>query len=279
MGRIIQIPNQGIILPDYRRRFVEPAGGGGTLDDTALQVRYYFDEVTSGLPGDLTVVDHGPATAMDLTLTDNVPSRLRYAGSAPQLALESHSSTTHDGRAQADIAAGDKIDSNLIGSKVATLEIVFSLSAGTTNVGRLFVINGSGGENARFGIVCDNAAAADWQFFLNGSKMRDVAQSAGTRYVVHIVLDTNLATADDRIKIYVNGSLASPTVVSNPSQNSTLTDAGQDIFLNAFNRESSGSWARAVEGFLYYAALYSAAFSASRVSDHYDILTTDDDTP
>jgi hypothetical protein len=40
-----------------------------------------------------------------------------------------------------------------------------------------------------------------------------------------------------------------------------------------------GSANRSVEGGLYYGAVYSEAFTASRVSDHYDILVLDDDEP
>ena len=97
------------------------------------------------------------------------------------------------------------------------------------------------------------------------------------RAVWHAVVDTTQATANDRIRIYKDGTLQSPTVDANPAQNATLAMATSSrLFM--FNR-GSATFARSMDGVLFYAALYSSAFSAANVTTNFDILTLDDDTP
>lgn len=256
---------------------LDNTAAGGGLVDTGLQVRYFLDEAASGT-SPTTVADAGPATTLPLTINYGAgDTDLEWAEPASnQRGLEFKDDAGNQ-RASYDIpGSGDKISDNIIGADKITFEIVFSTTGVSTSTGRLFVINGDLGENARFGLTGNSFAI---HFNWNGSVVRSWTVTTGVRSVWHIVIDTTQATANDRVKVYKDGSIFSPTIDSNMAQNNTLSDNSEDIWLNIGNRESSGSFARSLNGIIQYAALYSGVFTAANVTTNFDILTDDDDSP
>ena len=101
--------------------------------------------------------------------------------------------------------------------------------------------------------------------------------SLTTRQVVHVVLDTNLDPAGDRVKLYQNGMLM-------PKDNTKCKDpaksAGVDLLTNrhlVLGNTEDGQ--RSPKGTIYYAALYEKPFTQARAAEHAKILLASDDAP
>ncbi len=95
------------------------------------------------------------------------------------------------------------------------------------------------------------------------------------RVVLHAVLDTTQANPDDRYHLYINGA-HHPTLESNPPPQDLAIALGTGRELVLGNR-TVGS--RAMEGVLYYAAIYSSALSDEQVAQNAALLLINDDTP
>jgi hypothetical protein len=243
------------------------------LSDTGLVCRYYFDEATSGTSP--TAVPDTSGNAYHLDTINYGSGNMAWAGSAGATGLES-TATTGTQRALRALVTSDALLTALNGATQVTMELVVRVDAISASTGRVFVINDTAGGNPRLG-VAGNSTSNFW-FFFNG-KYSEIANLGTSKQVLHVVWDTTAGTDDPRIKLYVNGSftadLGSATGIA---QDETLSIAsGQNLI--AFNRESSGSFDRSFDGVLFYASLYSGAFDSTRVSDHYDVLTADDDEP
>jgi hypothetical protein len=187
--------------------------------------------------------------------------------------------TTGDQRAVFAIndSSGDKFRDSVAGAQTLTLEVVCAIDAFTGTSSRAVAINDDNGSSPDFGFAGINAAS-DWTLWWEGTQVRTFSAATGTRFVWHFVYDTTQGTANDRIKIYKDGSVITPTVDANPTQNDTLAFGNGRQFIIP-NREDGASWGRATDGQIFYAALYTTAFSAQDCSDNYDVLTLDDDTP
>jgi hypothetical protein len=245
------------------------------LNNTGLVVRYYIDEAASGT-GPTAVLDKsGVGTAANLSIVyDGV---LQYTEDANgNRGILNNSTVFGNQRLVYAIQSGDKILSNINGSTVATLEVVATLTEANSSGSRIFGINNTAGAGGSF--ILRVHGVTDWQFGLNNVTRRSWNGGSNTRDVWHIVFDSSQSNEADRGKIYRNGSLVSATTVNSIPQGTTIsTAAGENVI--AFNRENAGSFARSWKGTLFYAALYSVAFSSSRVADHYGVLTADDDEP
>lgn len=240
------------------------------LIDTNLVVRYFVDEAASGITP-TTVDDAGPATTQDLTIDyDAGTADLEYAEESGNRGLEFKDSA---GDQHASIALGTsgKIYDAFNGTKVATLELVCRVTLFSGSGGRIFGIqrlDGSDGECIVRGTDATNGEI--FQFAWQQVICRTFTISGNGRHVIHVVVDTAEATANDRIKVYVDGSVISPTVNANPTQNDTLLPSNDQLI--AGNRLAGGNYARSFTGVWFYGALYSGAFSAQDCSDNYDIL-------
>lgn len=246
------------------------------LVDTGLIVRYYIDEAASGTDPAAVVDTSGVGDAFDLTL--NYDGHLAYTEVSGDRGLVSDSDGDDQyARKLIDCTAPvDKVFDNLSGSTKATMEVVADVDSFSASTGRLFGVN-AGTSNPDFAFV---GAGTDFRLYINWVLVRSWTGTL-TRCVFHIVVDTTLETANDRIKIYENGSAITPDYDSNPDQNATIDLAADSTttYLYMFNRGTT-AWARSVVGTLYYAALYAGiAFSQEQVTQNYDILTADDDTP
>ncbi|MBI3894479.1 MAG: hypothetical protein HY313_00970 [Acidobacteria bacterium] len=256
-----------------------PVVARAQLDDTGLISRFYLDEAASGTgPTETVDAASGP---LNLTLNyDAGTADLEYTEVTGNRGLDSKD-TAGAQRADRNLAAGDKIYDGIHGSKTATFEIVVDQDGCSASNGRWFAINGRGGDNPHGGFNC--TATNNWTFYFNETGAEGYNDIDTTKVCLHVVYDTALADADDRVKIYENGTLLTESAAgTDPTQNATfnLTTCATACQLIMLNRETSGpAWARSVDGILFYAALYSVAFTATRAGDHCTILNADDDTP
>ncbi len=242
------------------------------LSDSGLVVRYYIDEATSG-QGPANVLDAGPSPAYDLPITYD-STNLNYEETGSNSGLECDA-TDGDQRADEVIedTSGDKIRDDFRGQQTYTAELVVRVDDFSASNGRVFAINVSG-NNPDFGIT--GTSGTVMRFYWEETLMRTIDPGTA-RAVWHIVIDTTEATANDRIKMYKDKVLQSPTVNANPAQNDTLIWANARRFF-LFNR-GTASFDRSMDGELSYLALYTEAFDQTRIDDHFDVLDPDDDTP
>ena len=244
------------------------------LVDTGLLVRYYVDEAASG-DGPANVLD-ASGNGYDVPIQYGVSSLFLYTEVSGNRGLECTSEGAVVGCIKSVSDASDILRDNLHGTQKATIEIVFDPDVFSAGGSRLLSVHPDDSGTGNFTLRATSLTVN--QFAWENTIMRTWDPSTSARQVVHIVVDTTLATANDRVKIYVNGTLQSPTINSNPALNDTLTLAASS-FLNLWCRGDFATPTRAPDGTLFYAAIYNSAFSQADVTTNFDILTADDDTP
>lgn len=246
------------------------------LVDTGVLMRYYIDEAASGT---------APSDALD-SVADPANLGLVYDGNmaydedaANKRHLESDA-VTGDQRGEFSIDdASDKIRDLDGNEQKWTWEVKVAVDAGTSSNGRIFVFQRDDvGDNPDLGFT---ATDQDFRFYWEEAIMRTWSITDANTTVWTAVVDTTQGTANDRIIIYKNGAdfSGSTSKIADPAQNDTLTlNASAAIFI--FNRRGSvGDFDRSFNGRLFYGAAYTSAFSAQDVSDNFDILDPNDDTP
>ncbi len=239
------------------------------LIDTGLVIRYYMDEAASGTGPSALSDDSGVGDAFNLDITYD--GHLAFTEDGGNRGLVSDS-TGDLQRALQFIVTADKMDSALTGSTSMTMEVVADISSGAAGTGRVAAINISTG-NPHFGFCL---TGTDARIYFDAVQVRSWTRVTG-RKVYHIVVDTSDGTANNRVLLYVDGSLdSSIDIDANPTQNDTIDVDAARLWL--FNR-GLGNYQRSIIGTIYYVALYSSALTSGNVSDNYDILTADDDTP
>lgn len=244
--------------------------GGATLDDSGLLARYYFDDGTNGDTSTTPATD--AAGSMDLAV-DFGTSDAEWTVVSGSTGLE-FLDTAGTGTASVSIVGSNAIRDGLDGSTVATIELVAYLTAGNSNSGRVFGTGQDDGEGS-FLITVGSGNPGTTEFRINDDTRTEWDWATGTKDVWHIVLDTDAGTAENRTKVYKNGSLFTDdgsSISSGATINITTTE-----WLYAGNRQTSKN--RESDLILYYAAVYDEAFTATRCDDHSTILTADDDTP
>lgn len=242
------------------------------LVDTGGIVRYYIDEAASG-QGPANVLYSGDFTPdFDLAITYD-GTDLNYVEISGNRGLENIDVSTLARAEKAINDTSDKVRDAVDGSKTLTVEIVARVDNFNSGTGRCFVIN-KASDNPSLGLSGTSSTNANVYF--NGTLMRSF-DPGSVRAVWEIVYDTALATANDRIKIYKDKVIQSPTINDNPALNATLTlPTGSKLFM--LNRGDSG-FQRSMDGVLFYAALYSVAMPQADVDTNFDVLDPDDDTP
>lgn len=242
------------------------------LVDTGLIVRYYIDEAASGQGPSAVLDGSGVGSDFDLTITYD-STDLNYNEISGNRGIENIDTATLARAEKLIDDVSDKVRDDIHGSKTATVEIVVRVDDFSASQGRCFVIN-SGISNPILGL--SGTSGTNARVYFNGTLMRSF-DPGSARAVWHIVYDTAQATANDRIKIYKDDTLQSPTIDANPALDATFSiNAGSRMFM--FNRGDSG-YQRSMDGVLFYAAIYSSAFTSGNVTTNDAILGSDDDTP
>lgn len=259
------------------------AGGAGgassVLTDRGLVARYFIDEADSGqMPSALADAAPNP---VDLPLTyDPVMS---YVGGGSGRGIE-WSIGFHDGFASESID-GTKFRNDLEGTTQVTLEVVFDAEGSAGNADLVFQFQREGDPNADLGISVRDAQYPSIEFNddvagADVAAVFDVNVVSIGRTVVHVVIDTTEATTEDRIRLWVDGVEAAPFTVFPiailpPDLNETLV-FHPTTELNLGNRPTGD---RPFRGQIFYAAVYSAAFTPQEIQDNLAILTLNDDSP
>ncbi len=242
------------------------------LVDTGLVVRYYIDEAASGQGPAAVLYWRGVGADFDLAIT--YAAALNYTESGGNRGLECTSVDRGQRATKLISNSSDKIRDNIDGAQKCTVEIVARIDDFNSGTGRCFVINENGTGDAIIGLTGTSPTVAQVRF--NTSVMRTFDPGTA-RAVWHIVYDTTQSVANDRVMVYKDGTLQSPTIDANPALNATISLPNNSrMFM--LNRGTS-TFDRSMDGVLFYAALYSSAFSASDVTTNDAILDPDDDTP
>jgi hypothetical protein len=245
-------------------------------------VRYFLDEAAPGPPEEF-VLDAAPGPALDLPVFyDAGSSSPAYVEDDGQRGL--HWSTIGlPGRAQVALSGTKFMDVDGLGA--ATVEVVVDMVdvfMSEEPWARILVwqpdIVPYNVQMGLLGFWDNDAVALDirsaWQADNTPPTGRWSLASHTGRIVVHAVFDTSLP-ADDRVRLFIDGELATPTFVNPPGAGDTLT-VSDDAFLLLGNRPAANT---SFGGTLYYAAVYGRALDDLEVVSNATLLAADDDAP
>lgn len=231
-------------------------------------VEYLFAEAASG---------QVPTVALDRQ-PNPLNMAITYSGADPSYVAP------HTGRgvlfASIDSAAGfdagdisaTKLGVALNGAKTVTYELVVDIQSNTSVMG---ITNSAGADAVCLGV--ESGTTLD--VFGNGCILKFSGAVPSGRKVFHVVYDSTQATASNRVKLYRNGVLVAPDGgAAYPGlNNGFIASAGYHLF---YGQSVPGSGdGPAMKGSLYYAAVYSVAFSATDAASRSAELLIWDDAP
>lgn len=252
-----------------------PMQAWAQLSDTGLVVRYYLDEAASGT-GPTVAADSSPNNyALDLFYNSGAMTYIEMSGNR---GLDSTTANASQ-RASRTIATSDALWIAMNGKTKGTLEVVFYVDAYNSNGGRIFgVDNGSTGTDGQFNVLATTTnLLLGWNERANQTLA--AVPSTGARHVLHVIIDTSLATQADRVRYSLNGgTITNGSSTSLPPNDALAFESGNDsLVIN--NRNSGSGFNRSADQKILYAAMYDTPFDQTRVDTHYSVLNADDDTP
>ncbi len=233
-----------------------------------LVVRYFLNEAASGTDPDYWI-DSGPGDPMHLTYIKSGTDS-NYTNIASGRGLYFNGPSIIDGGYLPSID-GTKLFTAMDGATEATFEMVADVDGCQGNYSRMIWAD-SGSSGGRFAVGAANGSC-NVRFSLN-STYDDASynMSGAGRHVYHIVFDSSEPAAADRVKLYVDG-VYEESFAGNITLNETITGlAGQEFWVG--NRAGT---ARAIDGTIYYVAIYDAALSESDIGSNAAILINNDD--
>ena len=248
------------------------------LSDAGLIARYWMDNPLD--PGDTGAFlrDTAPVPA-NLTRNADVSGSPAFVQIGKFNALQWGPSATNGRANNSALSASSKLVSEIHGQKDVTLELVVeNIDQIRDNHTYFLNFEGTGEhlglslrtpDNLSLQLRLNNGVTVAWPLNFYASQ----------RTVLHVVVDTALNTATERVKLYVNGRLIAPAAYStSPSKNTTI-ELGSSPSLVLGNRGAFSSPAAysAPYGWIYYAALYNNAMSATTVASQAARLLRDDD--
>ena len=185
------------------------------------------------------------------------------------------STTTGNSGRATTLVDGTKLQTTLNGATAASIEIVVDINAVNTSSSRLVHIGG-GSDSGYLTLSTPNLTTL--YFYTLGGTLRgqwNPGFGAG-RAVYHLVYDSGLATAGDRVRLYKDGTLVTKTGGTDPPLNEALSVPNGKYFALG-NRELC---CRSSDGSFYYAAIYDGALTASEVTTNSTaLLALDDSAP
>ncbi len=257
-------------IPHLRR-----AGGAASLDNTSLVVRYPINESDDSdcLGTDATQITDSSANAYHLNVIDySTTMSFAQDGTNCHLATTSVSGTHHAYKVVSNTSDAIRdLSGASTGTQKITVEFVADVDSCSSSNGRIFAIN-SGTQNPDLGVTC--ASTSDFRVYWNESVVETFSETSGARKYYAVVYDTTQATAADRIKVYVDGTLKADGGTP-MAQNSRLNFGSlrELLFLN----RGVGSWQRSITTKLYHAAILNTAFTQSQVTNNANVFATNDD--
>lgn len=241
-------------------------------------VLYPLSEAASGTtPTEAVDIINGYNLALNYGSSTMAYSEL----AAGKRGLTSTSTTgTHRG-VKAINDTSDALRDALAGITAVTLEFRLNVGGGNVSGGRVFVIGDSSGSTGRLGLRHHGDADNWWVPFNDTNIQLPVVGTSGLTlgnvHTLHVVIDTNQATQNDRVRICVNGGGSFIQVTNSITSGATLSiPSGHSLYL--LNRLDGSSWARSIDGTVYHAAIYPAALTLANCQNNHTELSASDDT-
>lgn len=264
-----QTPASAALVPHASPVALEVSIGLDPLPLTSLGfiTRYLFNEASSG-QGPTLLGDAAPSP-LSLPIT--------YLGASPRYQEITTGRgiewLTEGGDARASIpVVGTKIHTALNRKTRGVIELVLEVDkAADTRLSHI----GSGGAFGYFTLLAGNGSLTFYA--LGGSDWGtwDADWPNLGRHVLHLVFDSTLLNASERVKLYRNGVLVPKSGGGDPGENEVLDiPADPAMFYAIGNREIGG---RSCDCSIYYAAMYDRALSPAEVEQNANLLLLYDD--
>lgn len=217
------------------------------------------------------VASDGAPTPQDLAITFGAGSWTSIAAGRGL----SFVGATGAGAVATGLASGNKIYDNIDGKTSITIELVFTTPAGTpNNFAPIFAIIDEATGDSIISLLWSNTSAAYRLYFGDDTVRRRHALALGTTFFAHLVFDSAQANEDERVKLYLSG-VDTSVIASNPTQNATIQSAMPASISEGLC--NFGDLGLQYTGAIYYAAIYSGAFSAGEAFLRAQALAADND--
>lgn len=230
---------------------------------------YKFNEAASGT-APTAILDSSAGTALNATITYGVSGAwtsiaagrgLNYGGTATSVSGS---------------LSGTKVQTALAGSTAVTVEwCIDSALSATTYDSYLEIVDGSSTHvismtinHSQGGLIFSAAEGA----FPNDCLIKCTIPTSGV-LVIHVVVDSTQATAGNRVKVYVNGSLQSITIVDQIGLNAAL-DAGFNWSTATLTMGAVGA---SPLGITYEGYVYASALNSTEVAAHATSIAANND--
>ncbi len=257
--------------PETTGREDDSESSGGETDTTrgltngGVIARYFLNEAGAGT-APLFALDSTPAP-IDLSI-DYGRGSLEYVEELGNRGLEFTNAGSDDG-ARAFIGGTEL--GGLEGSTSLTFEVVFRLEDTVGQGSRIMHI----GAGPAPGIATLSSTNPDLlQFSWNDGLVRewDYADFAGVAHVLHVVVDTTAPSPESQVRLLVEGAELVPEITGTiPVGDQAAVPEGTIFGLG--NRDA----ARAIDGVLFYAAVYGEAIDDDRIAQHVTALGMSND--
>jgi hypothetical protein len=258
-----------------------------TLINSNLMVRYVFDEADSGSA--VTQINDSSGNNYHLTEINYNSGAMFWIQDSDVFKNRGISSSTTDSAQSIRriiTATNDPFYNNRTGTKF-TIEAVVRVRAASPNFGRIVAVHNTGVTLSQLSLGLGSSTSplqfvVAWANGATDNTFFNISDNTGNPvYVLHVVVDTTLATNNDRIKLYINGVPQTGSNYPTITQNSTLsaTDTtSQFWFFNRQGTDGASSGTRSTNTDVYYCAFYANAFTQQQVIQNYDILALQNDS-
>ncbi len=236
------------------------------LVDRGLVARYFMDEAASGQTPETLMDSASSPLALPITY-----DQAAYVETNGNRGLNFPSSVS-TGKVELDLGS-TKLFNQLSPATTVTIEVVAQITAGGSGSGNESQIAGLRGGNPDFMLTA--AGSNDLRFFRPFGSQGATWANANSqqRMVLHLVFDSTLANADQRIELYKNGDALTKTASSPPNLNQNVGLAGNDKLMIGNSPNNN----RSIQGTIFYVAYYNAALDAGEISNNAQRLLVDDD--
>jgi hypothetical protein len=255
-----------------------PGGGGGAapqLVSEGLLARYFLAEAESGT-APTEAVDAAPNPLALPILQDPV---MAYVSEDAHRGL--HWTIAGEPGGPRLVIAGTKI-LDLNGATRGTIEAVARLDEASPSGSRLVHIGVDASWHFSLGVESDTVIGPPIRTVFgvttatgNYYTGTDIDVSVG-RMVFHAVLDTTRAQAEERMRVYINGTPMTALATSSyPAQGEMIALSGTEAVALG-NRLING---RSIHGTLFYGAYYLVALDEAQIAQNASVLLANDDGP
>jgi hypothetical protein len=247
----------------------ETSGEGPVmLSDEGLVARYFLDEAGRGT-SPMLALDSASEDPAHLTLSYDDRS-LRYVSTYGNRGLAFERAGADDG-ARIPIS-GSKFE-GIDGITALTFEVVVRLDSSINDGSRLVHFGGNGSGVAALSSRNANQLQLAW----NDRVVREWDYSDfgdGEAHVLHAIADTSAVSGALRFRLLVDGQELPPTASMPVAQDEAASFSGNgDFALGNRNQD------RAMQGILFYAAVYGSALAESTIAAHVPALLVNNDSP